>query len=73
MLLENTGVLLQQVLALHAGAAGDGTEHNAYVSAGEGRGHVVGAYHAADEGEVRVLELHADAAEGSHGDLEDGK
>ena len=69
LLLENAGILLKEVFALHAGTAGDGAEHDAHIGAGESSGYIVGAHDAADEGEVGVFQLHSHAIESSHGNL----
>ena len=69
---EDGTIGLEQVLALHALAAGPRADQKRHVGAVERHVRVVAEHHRVDEGERTVVDLHRHALEGAHGgrDLE---
>ena len=66
--LEDTDVLLHQILTLHTGLAGESAEKDGGVSARETNFGVVGLDDLSDEGEVGVVKFHVDAFHGLLGE-----
>ena len=64
---ENFAVVLEEVGALHSGAAGLGSHEQAPVGIFETNLRVVGKHHALQERESAVVEFHRHALEGFHG------
>jgi len=69
---EDLAVVLEEVSALHAGAAGLGADEEAPVGVLEADGGVGGLDDALEERESAVVELHGDAFEGLEGLFEGG-
>ena len=62
---EDGRVGLQQILALHAGAAGTGTYQQRIISILECNFWIVGYYHASQQRECAVVEFHGNAVQGA--------
>ena len=69
---ENLTVVLEQIGALHAGAAGLGADEKAPIGVFETDGSVGGLHDAFEQRERAVIELHGDAFEGFEGFLDRG-